>query len=1024
MAEAILDLRLDTVQPNRVRLVYGVQNDYNSRYICARFTASGTPIALEKAAAVRINAKRPDGKKNAFPGTVNADGTAKVPVAQWILDVPGEVSASITAVTTNGALTTQEFYIMAKASLWDSTGEPDPENPDKDVIQTIIASENERVIAEAERVANESARKSAETARADAETQRLANESARVESETERASAESERKTGFAEMMKTFENLGGVEVSKEEPTNPNIDVWIDPDDKEGENFLTEADIAQGLGDRADMVLSQKAGSDYVADLLFTKLNKRVGKNLFDKNAVTSGYFDDNGDLIAHSAYFVSDFIPVEPSTEYTVSVYAGAGNNVFYTSSLAVISTFVQNELTASNGVFTTPENCAYIRVSTHSTIIAELQIEKGNEKTEYEEYTEYVPLRDVEKIANNNAQNIEEKCLKKIIGKNLFNKETITSGVYLDGNGVIESSEDYFVSDFIAVSPETQYVIKRPTSSAAYCWFYDENKKGISGIQCLALVDNGGVFTTPENTAYFRFSATFTHIDSQQLEAGSVSTGYETYTDNAPVTKAQNDIFNLKDAKLSKIIGKNLFDKSKVTEGYFLNIFGNMNAHSNYAISDFIRVEPYASYAITGLIGGGASHCFYNKEKKWVGYIDDSELVNTYGGILTIPGGAYYVRMSIDVRHLNFFQVEKGTEKTAYEAYTEYVPLATMEKEVSALKAQLSKTAKNPVLSATAETLNDGEYINLANNIDIKKNYTQTFFAKITSFNGVQVGHGETDFNAYYAIVDNTNITVYKWTGDIAKQQAHGLTIADYIYVVINKIGASNANIIVTTSAGSYTLSSVSWGGDNGTIHAKSIGSALTECTLNWTCADLKFDIWVFGDSYLGLTDPARFPSRLLQYGYKNWLACGASGASSAKEYDAFTKLLELGTPKYAVWCLGMNNPDSGAINASYLTNTQAFIAKCEENGIIPIISTIPSCWGSTAEDSDITVTRDNSYKTAWVRSSGYRYIDFADAVEQAGGGWYDNMLSTDGVHPTQLGAVTLANRFIRDFPEICTTM
>lgn len=125
--------------------------------------------------------------------------------------------------------------------------------------------------------------------------------------------------------------------------------------------------------------------------------------------------------------------------------------------------------------------------------------------------------------------------------------------------------------------------------------------------------------------------------------------------------------------------------------------------------------------------------------------------------------------------------------------------------------------------------------------------------------------------------------------------------------------------------------------------------------------------------------------------------------------------------TPKYAVWCLGMNNPDSGAINSSYLTNTQNFLAKCQEKGITPILCTIPSAWGSVSEDSDIAVTRDNSYKNAWVKASGYRYIDFADAVEKADGtGWYDNMLSTDGVHPDVLGAITLADRFIRDFPEI----
>ena len=224
MAEAILDLRLDTVQPNRVRLVYGVQNDYNSRYICARFTVNGKPIDIEKTAAVRINAKRPDGNKDAFPGTVNTDGTAKVPVAQWMLDVPGEVSASITAVTTSGALTTQEFYIMAKASLWDSTGEPDPENPDKDVIQMIIASENERVIAEAERVANENARKSAETARATAETKRIADEAERVANEAGRVSAEEIRREEFA----TWQDEWG-KISSFDKRLENLEAAISPE---------------------------------------------------------------------------------------------------------------------------------------------------------------------------------------------------------------------------------------------------------------------------------------------------------------------------------------------------------------------------------------------------------------------------------------------------------------------------------------------------------------------------------------------------------------------------------------------------------------------------------------------------------------------------------------------------------------------------------------------------------------------------------------------------------------------------
>lgn len=236
MAEAILDLRLDTVRPNRVRLVYGVQNDYNSRYICVRFTVNGKPIDIEGTAAVRINAKRPDDKKDAFPGTVNTDGTVKVPVAQWMLEVPGEVSASVTAITSNSALTTTHFYIQAQYSVWDGTSAPSADDPNKDVIVSIIAAENERV-------ANENARISAETERVNNEKTRVDNENIRIENEGTRQALHEEMKTFF----------GGVE-----------------------NVLTNKNVAQELGDETDKVPSV-AATRFVTDNLNQRLESAEQK---------------------------------------------------------------------------------------------------------------------------------------------------------------------------------------------------------------------------------------------------------------------------------------------------------------------------------------------------------------------------------------------------------------------------------------------------------------------------------------------------------------------------------------------------------------------------------------------------------------------------------------------------------------------------------------------------------------------------------------------------------------------------
>ncbi len=86
-------------------------------------------------------------------------------------------------------------------------------------------------------------------------------------------------------------------------------------------------------------------------------------------------------------------------------------------------------------------------------------------------------------------------------------------------------------------------------------------------------------------------------------------------------------------------------------------------------------------------------------------------------------------------------------------------------------------------------------------------------------------------------------------------------------------------------------------------------------------------------------------------------------------------------------------------------------FLEVCALYDIQPILATIPC-----------VPSYDNSYKNAWVRASGYRYIDFASAVNTAQDAttWYDDMLSSDNVHPDVQGAIALATQVLTDVPEI----
>lgn len=189
----------------------------------------------------------------------------------------------------------------------------------------------------------------------------------------------------------------------------------------------------------------------------------------------------------------------------------------------------------------------------------------------------------------------------------------------------------------------------------------------------------------------------------------------------------------------------------------------------------------------------------------------------------------------------------------------------------------------------------------------------------------------------------------------------------------------------------------------------AVSLTAEYTNLRASFASPDFNAKYWLFGDSY--------FTNRNDRWVYylrrderdKDCMIDGFPGENSAKALKSFKTSLYYGTPEKAVWCLGMNNPDDGAINAEWLECVTEFIKICELNDIAPILATIPN-----------TPIIDNSYKNEWVKNSGVRYVDFASAVQSNENEWFDGMLSADNVHPTETGAITLYYKFLTDFPEV----
>lgn len=104
-------------------------------------------------------------------------------------------------------------------------------------------------------------------------------------------------------------------------------------------------------------------------------------NLFDKNimAFTSGTLNSDGTVGTNASYAVSGFVPVGPSTQYTIKVIDGFRDStkVYYDINKQVIS----NEAIAT---FTTPSNCYFVRWQTATTdtrVLTEEDIQKINDE-------------------------------------------------------------------------------------------------------------------------------------------------------------------------------------------------------------------------------------------------------------------------------------------------------------------------------------------------------------------------------------------------------------------------------------------------------------------------------------------------------------------------------------------------------------------------------------------------------------------------------------------------------------------
>ena len=323
----------------------------------------------------------------------------------------------------------------------------------------------------------------------------------------------------------------------------------------------------------------------------------------------------------------------------------------------------------------------------------------------------------------------------------------------------------------------------------------------------------------------------------------------------------------------------------------------------------------------------------------------------------------------------------------------------------------EFNKTA----IRKTVSTINPGKTWEIDDNTVIK-NKTLIFECDIPENTDdsliIRVGHGKECYAATWTEITSTELRVYHKYAEVMcpVKDTHGLTIKGHIKLMID-VGRGKANITLIGNGSSYHRREINWAGRNGLVFAETEGGSIENVFATWWCRDYAKSIYLFGDSYFNMTAPARWPYYLCRDGYDNCFFTGYPGMRSDRGAIDAEISFQRGKPQIAVWCLGMNNPDSASyINADWLKATIDFLSLCKNNNILPIISTIPS-----------TPTHNNRLKNEWVKNSGYRYIDFEKAVgADVDPEWYPGMLHEDKVHPAELGAQALYMQVLRDFPEI----
>ena len=320
------------------------------------------------------------------------------------------------------------------------------------------------------------------------------------------------------------------------------------------------------------------------------------------------------------------------------------------------------------------------------TSVIISMQLEEGSSATSFEEATYTLPIPNVN----------EPRDLISLGNYNLFDKSSITLGKRIDGSGSLYNDNNYAVSDWIKVTPNSIYIYNRYQAGggSAAIAYYDSNKAFISRkMPIIAYSFLNDYLTTPNNAEYVRITDLKTVINDIVFSQSINKTEYIQYSKyGIQINTSGKNLFDLSNSTWT---GSGSGNMQKIENGIQFNSIAASGLQYAYNNN---KNYPAGTYSYSHIGSSNHSRLYIRIRKKdnsgWMNSSDTSITSMTYNNVysgwfyspntqnlqmtFTIPECLYWnIGIGYDSgvttpATITNLQLEKGSTTTTYESYNE----------------------------------------------------------------------------------------------------------------------------------------------------------------------------------------------------------------------------------------------------------------------------------------------------------------------------------------------------------------